>query len=47
MGIIRIRYSIEPRDWIYVNGYGLISFTKNIGKTLSYKYSQKVIDKTK
>ena len=30
-------YSIEPRDRIYVKGYGFLSFTKNIGA-----YSTKV-----
>ena len=24
-----MRYSIEPRDRIYVKGYGFLSFTKN------------------
>ena len=28
-------YSIEPRDRIYVKGYGFLSFAKNIGKNLS------------
>ena len=28
-----MRYSIEPRDRIYVKGYGFLSFAKNIGKT--------------
>ena len=38
-----MRYSIEPRDRIYVKGYGFMSFAKN----LSNKYSQKIIDTTK
>ena len=42
-----MRYSIEPRDWIYVKGYGFLSFAKNIGKSLSNKYSQKFIDTAK
>ena len=42
-----MRYSIEPRDQIYVKGYGFMSFAKNIGKNLSNKYSQKIIDTTK
>ena len=42
-----MRYSIEPRDRIYVKGYGFMSFAKNIGKNLSNKYSQKIIDTTK
>ena len=35
-----MRYSIEPRDRIYVKGYGFLSFAKNIGKNLSNKYGQ-------
>ena len=37
---IKMRYSIEPRDRIYVKGYGFLSFTKNMGKSLSNKYGQ-------
>ena len=37
---IKMRYSIEPRDRIYVKGYGFLSFAKNMGKNLSNKYSQ-------
>ena len=40
-------YSIEPRDGIYVKGYEFLSFTKNIGKYLSNKYSQKPLDSAK
>ena len=39
-----MRYSIEPRDIIYVKGYGFLSFAKNIGKNLSNKYGQKLLD---
>ena len=39
-----MRYSIEPKDQIYVKGYGFLSFAKNIGKNLSNKYSQKPLD---
>ena len=42
-----MRYSMEPRDRIYVKGYGFISFAKNIGKNLFNKYSQKIIDTAK
>ena len=38
-----MRYSIEPRDRIYVKGYGFLSFVKNIGKILSNKYGQKLL----
>ena len=39
-----MRYSIEPRDRIYVKGYGFLSFAKNMGKSLSNKYGQKLLD---
>ena len=42
-----MRYSIEPRDRIHVKGYGFLSFAKNMGKSLSNKYSQKLIDTAK
>ena len=40
---IKMRYSIEPRDSIYVKGYGFLYFAKNIGKSLSNKYGQKLL----
>ena len=48
-------YSIDPKDRIFVKGYGFLSFAnnmiKNIGKsickTLSSKYSQKLLDHAK
>ena len=42
-----MRYSIEPRDRIYVKGYGCLSFAKNMGKSLSNKYCQKLLDSAK
>ena len=49
-----MRYSIEPRDRIYVKGYGFLSFDKNMGrhvnkvaKSLSNKYGQKLRDSAK
>ena len=42
-----MRYSIEPRDRIYVKGYGFLSFTKNMGKRLSNKHGQKLFDSAK
>ena len=42
-----MRYSIEPKDRIYVKGYGFLSFAKNMGTHLSYKYSQKLLDTVK
>ena len=38
-----MRYSIEQRDRIYVKGYGFLSFSKNMGKSLSNKYGQKIL----
>ena len=42
-----MRYSIEPRVRIYVKGYGIFSFAKNMGKNLSNKYGQKIHDSDK
>ena len=42
-----MRYSTEPRDRIYAKGYGFLSFAKNIGKSLSNKYGQKLLDSAK
>ena len=42
-----MRYSIEPSDRIYVKGYEFLSFAKNMGKSLSSKYSQKLLDSAK
>ena len=40
---IKMRYSIEPSDRIYVKGYGLLSFPKKMGKSLTNKYGQKLL----
>ena len=42
-----MRCSIKPRDRIYVKGYGFLSFAKNMGKSLSNKYGQKLLDSAK
>ena len=42
-----MRYSTEPRDRIYVKGYGFLSFAKNIGKNVTNKYGQKLFDSAK
>ena len=44
---IKIRYSIETKDRIYAKGYGFLSFAENIGKNLSNKYDQKLVDSAK
>ena len=41
------RYSIEPKEKRYVKGYGFLSFAKNIGRNLSNKYAQKLVDTAK
>ena len=41
-----MRYSIEPKERIYVKGYGFLSFVKNMGKYLSSNYGQKLLDST-
>ena len=48
-------YSVQPRDQIFVKGYGFLSFARNmsrnignnISKNLSSKYSQKLLDYAK
>ena len=49
-----MRYSIEPRDRIYVKSYGFLFFAKNVGrhankvaKSLSNKFCQKLFDSAK
>ena len=49
------RYSVQPRDRIFLKGYELLSFAKNMGenigkniiKNLSVKYNQKLLDHAK
>ena len=45
--LIKMRYSIEPRDRIYVKRYGFLSYAKNMGKYLSNNYGQKLLDSAK
>ena len=44
-------YSVQQRDRIFVKGYGFLSFARNMGKniskTLSGIYSQKLLDNAK
>ena len=42
-----MRHSVEPRNRIYVKGYGFLFFAKNMGKSLSNKYGQKLLDSAK
>ena len=49
-----MRYSVQPRDCIFVKGYGFLPFAKsmgknigkNISKNLSGRYSQKLLHHT-
>ena len=38
-----MRYSIEPRDRVYVKGYGFMSFARS----MSNKYGKKFVDTAK
>ena len=44
-------YSVQPRDQIFLKGYGFLSFARNMGKNisknLSSKCSQKFLDYAK
>ena len=42
-----MRYWIEPRDRIYVKGYGFLPFAKKMGKSFSNKYGQELPDSAK
>ena len=41
-----MRYSIEPKDRVYVKGYGFLPFAKK-GTHLSSKYGQILLDGAK
>ena len=47
MKIMKMRYSIELQDRIYVKGYRFLSFVKNTNKSLSNKYGQRLLDRAK
>ena len=36
-----MRYSVQPRDQIFVKGYGFLSFAKNMGKNIGKNLSSK------
>ena len=38
-----MRYSLEPRDWVYVKGYAFISFARS----MSNRYWKKLLDTAK
>ena len=40
---MKMRYSLEPRDRVYVKGYGFMSFARS----MSNKYGKKLVDTAK
>ena len=36
-----LRYSVQPRDRIFVKGYGFLSFAKNMVKNIGKNISKK------
>ena len=40
-------YSFESRNRRYVKGYGVLSFAKNIGKSITNMYNEKLVDSSK
>ena len=39
------RYSVQPRDRIFVKGCGFLSFTKNMGKNIGKNISKNLSSK--
>ena len=39
------RYSVQPRDQIFVKGYGFLSFAKNMGKNIGKNISKNLSGK--
>ena len=44
---MKMRYSFKPKDRVHVKGYGFLSFAKNMGKSVSSKYGQKLLENAK
>ena len=42
-----MKYLIEPKERIYEKGFGFLSFVKIMGKYLSNKYGQNLLDSAK
>ena len=40
-----MRYSVQPRDRIFVKGYRFFSFAKNMGKKIGKNISKNLSDK--
>ena len=43
----KMSYSTEPRERIYIKGREFLSFAKSMGKNLSNKYGQILLDSIK
>ena len=43
--IYKLRYSIKARGWVFVTGYGFLSFAKSMAKNLSKSFSGKCFQK--
>ena len=41
----KTRYSVEPRDRIFVKGYGFLSFAKNMGQNICENISKNLSGK--
>ena len=39
------RYSVQPRDRIFVKAYEFLSFTKNVDKNISKNWNSKYMQK--
>ena len=39
------RYSVKPRYWIFVKGYGFLSSAKNMGKNIGKNISKSLSKK--
>ena len=44
---LKMRYLIEPRDRLYVNGYEFFPFAKIMAKSFSNKHGQKLLNRAK
>ena len=37
-------YSVQPGDWIFVKGFGFLSFAKNMGKNIGKNICKNLIN---
>ena len=40
------RYSVQPRDWIFVKGYEFLSFVQDMGTNIGINISKNLVVKT-